>query len=87
MSSLLVIPLEASTTFTLLQVFQTLATQLRQMTTIGKILHTIEQEGNEIYTIDYSYDATKFATGGMNKEVGIKSNKKSIHMNKLGACV
>lgn len=33
-------------------------------TTSGKLLHTIHDELNQLFTVDYKPDGTAFATGG-----------------------
>ena len=35
----------------------------------GKVIYSFEQRDNEIYTIDYAFDGSKFAVGGINKKV------------------
>jgi WD40 repeat protein len=38
--------------------------------TSGKCVHTINEEGNQVYAVDYSPDAEKFATAGKDVKVG-----------------
>ncbi|KAG9389926.1 WD domain G-beta repeat [Carpediemonas membranifera] len=39
--------------------------------TSGKCLHTIKEEGNEIYAVQYAHDGSKFATAGKDQTIRI----------------
>lgn len=37
----------------------------------GKLMHTVVEEGNQIFTVDYKADASQFVTAGKDHKVSL----------------
>ncbi len=51
--------------------------------TSGKCLHTIKEEGNEIYAVEYMPDGTKFATAGKDQTIRIYDEATKTRVQEL----